>query len=44
VIGVIVLRDALLSPPVYAFLDRLKSIWLTLKADPLGNHLVAEIS
>ncbi|HZG37599.1 MAG TPA: LysR family transcriptional regulator [Nodosilinea sp.] len=44
VIGVIVLRDALLSPPVYAFLDRLKSIWLPLKADPLGNHLVAENS
>ncbi|MBE9139371.1 LysR family transcriptional regulator [Nodosilinea sp. LEGE 07088] len=27
VIGVIVLRDALLSPPVYAFLDQLKAIW-----------------
>ncbi|MEO1068004.1 MAG: LysR family transcriptional regulator, partial [Cyanobacteria bacterium J06638_6] len=27
IIGVIVLRDALLSPPVYAFLDQLKAIW-----------------
>jgi DNA-binding transcriptional LysR family regulator len=27
VIGMIVLRDALLPPPVYAFLERLKAIW-----------------
>lgn len=27
-IGVIVLKDALLPPPVYAFLDRLKTVWL----------------
>ncbi|PZV08121.1 MAG: LysR family transcriptional regulator [Leptolyngbya sp.] len=27
VIGVIVLRDALLTPPVYAFLERLKAVW-----------------
>jgi DNA-binding transcriptional LysR family regulator len=26
-IGVIVLREALLPPPVYAFLDRLKTLW-----------------
>lgn len=26
-IGVIVLKDALLPPPVYAFLDRLKTVW-----------------
>lgn len=29
-IGVIILKDALLPPPVYAFLDRLKTVW------PLG--------
>ncbi len=34
VIGVIVLRDALLSPPVYAFLERLRAIWPTPQADP----------
>lgn len=28
VIGVIVLGDALLPPPVYAFLERLKAVWL----------------
>ena len=26
-IGVIILKDALLPPPVYAFLDRLKTVW-----------------
>ncbi|MGB3135710.1 MAG: LysR family transcriptional regulator, partial [Nodosilinea sp.] len=29
VIGIIVLRDALLPPPVYAFLERIKSVWLS---------------
>ncbi|HSM80414.1 MAG TPA: LysR substrate-binding domain-containing protein [Nodosilinea sp.] len=43
VIGVIVLRDALLSPPVYAFLERLRAIWLPTKADwPTSDPLVAE--
>lgn len=27
IIGVIVLREALLPPPVYAFLDKLKQLW-----------------
>ncbi|WP_017300046.1 LysR family transcriptional regulator [Nodosilinea nodulosa] len=31
VIGVIILREALLPPPVYAFLERLKAIWLQPK-------------
>lgn len=35
VIGIIVLRDALLSPPVYAFLDRLKAIWPQTRVDQI---------
>ena len=35
VIGVIVLRDALLAPPVYAFLERLKTIWRHPETAPL---------
>jgi DNA-binding transcriptional LysR family regulator len=31
VIGLIVLGDALLSPPVYAFLEQIKRIWLPLE-------------
>lgn len=31
VIGVIVLHDALLPPPVYAFLERLKAVWVKPK-------------
>ncbi|MGB3312526.1 MAG: LysR family transcriptional regulator [Nodosilinea sp.] len=37
VIGIIVLRNALLSPPVYAFLERLKAVWPQSKADQTAN-------
>ncbi|MEA5448937.1 LysR family transcriptional regulator [Leptolyngbya sp. CCNP1308] len=40
VIGVIVLRDALLPPPVYAFLERLKAVWLKSRAAQPAPGLV----
>jgi DNA-binding transcriptional LysR family regulator len=46
VIGVIVLRDALLPPPVYAFLERLKTVWIPPAGEPnpVLNSLAAENS
>lgn len=42
IIGMIVLRDALLPPPVYAFLDRLKAIWPQVRSGPSSDILAVE--
>lgn len=42
VIGMIVLRDALLPPPVYAFLDRLKAIWPQVRSGPSSDVLMTK--
>ncbi|MBE9156955.1 LysR family transcriptional regulator [Nodosilinea sp. LEGE 06152] len=42
IIGMVVLREALLPPPVYAFLDRLKAIWPQVRSGPASNILTTE--
>ncbi|WP_035986221.1 LysR family transcriptional regulator [Leptolyngbya sp. KIOST-1] len=42
VIGVIVLREALLPPPVYAFLERLKTVWLQSETRRTAESLAVE--
>mgnify|MGYP002780415757 CR=1 FL=1 len=42
VIGVIVLRKALLSPPVFAFLERLKSSWPQAQSGPSAQVLATK--
>jgi DNA-binding transcriptional LysR family regulator len=41
IIGVIVLKEALLPPPVYAFIEKLKAIWPPLEAEEAGLREMA---